>query len=84
MKLPRVSSFFWIGLILLGIGAYALYKGPSFMFDPGVSPEPYEAFYYLVIGVVMVVNGLIHSPHMPDEASSKSRADASSTHSVRS
>ncbi|MDR3709933.1 MAG: hypothetical protein P4L33_16675 [Capsulimonadaceae bacterium] len=85
MKWPRVSSFFWIGLVLLGIGAYALFKGPGFMFDPGVPPEPHEALFYLAIGVVMVVNGVIHPTASVEEAAAKSRpSETQPTHSVGS
>ncbi len=67
MRLPRVSSFFWIGVVLLGIGFYAMHKGPSFMFDAGVPPEPHEEIFYLIVGVIMIVNGLVHPLPMPEE-----------------
>jgi hypothetical protein len=67
-RLPRVSSFFWIGVVLVGIAAYAMHCGSGFMFDPGVTPEPHEAIYYLIVGVIMIVNGLIHSTPLFDDA----------------
>jgi len=72
MRVPRVSSFFWIGIVLLGIGFYALHAGPSFMFDPGVPPERHEAIYYLIVGVIMVVNGLVHPLPIVEEPVAKS------------
>jgi len=68
MRLPRVNSFFWIGVALLGIGAYAMHRGPMFMFDPGVKPEPHETLYYLIVGVIMILNGFIHSNSLLDDA----------------
>lgn len=65
--MPRVSSFFWIGVALVAIGLFALYKGPGFMFDPGVTPEPHEAAIYLLVGVIMMVNGFIHSSSLFEE-----------------
>ena len=66
-RIPRLGSFFWIGLILLAIGLYGLYRGPHFMFDPGVQPEPGEAWYYLVVGVLMMVNGVVHPLPIPED-----------------
>jgi len=71
MRLPRVNSFFWIGVALLGIGAYAMHRGPGFMFDPGVKPEPHETLYYLIVGVIMILNGFIHSNPLLDDASAE-------------
>lgn len=48
-------------MALVVIGIYAIHRGPSFMFDPGIPPEPHEAIYYLIVGVVMMINGFIHS-----------------------
>ncbi|HEY3329938.1 MAG TPA: hypothetical protein VGK19_07965 [Capsulimonadaceae bacterium] len=74
MRLPRVSSFFWIGIALVGIGCFAIHKGPTFMFDPGVTPEPHEAIYYLIVGVIMIVNGLVHPLPLNDEPSAQSKS----------
>jgi len=78
MKLPKVSSFFWIGLILLVIGIYAQIKGSAFRFDAGVPPEPHEALYYIITGVVMIVNGLVHPLPSDEEkqASQNQREEA--------
>jgi hypothetical protein len=57
MGRPRLSSFNVIGILLLAIGIYGLIPGTKFTFDPGVPPEPGEAFLYIVTGVLMIVNG---------------------------
>jgi hypothetical protein len=67
MRFSGLNSFFWIGVILLGIGGYALYRGPAFMFDAGVAPQPHEAIYYIIVGIVMIFNGFIHSTPLTDE-----------------
>jgi len=69
MRLPQVNSFFWIGLALIAIGAFAIHRGAAFMFDPGVPSEPHEALYYLVVGVIMLVNGLVQSTPAPSDGS---------------
>jgi hypothetical protein len=66
----HVNSFFWIGILLIGIAIYSLVKGPSFQFDAGVPNEPYEAPIYLVVGIMMIVNGVFH-PTVPADDKSK-------------
>ena len=60
MRAPRFSSFTVIGVILLGIGIYGLvqqHRGVGFEFDPGMPAEPGEAWYYIFVGLLMIVNG---------------------------
>jgi|SRR5579883_2167277 len=57
MGRPRLSSFTIIGIILLAIGIYGLIPGTRFVFDPGLPAEPGEALYYILVGVLMIVNG---------------------------
>jgi len=67
MRLPHVNSFFWIGLILIGIAVYSVVKRSTFQFDAGVPNEPYEGLIYFVVGVMMIVNGLVHPAPLVDE-----------------
>lgn len=57
MARPRLSSFTIIGILLLLIGIYGRIRGASFSFDPGMPAEPGEAYYYMLVGVLMIVNG---------------------------
>ena len=65
MGRPRLSSFNIIGIVLLAIGIYGLIPGTKFTFDPGVPPEPGEAFLYIVTGVLMIVNGFYWMKPLP-------------------
>jgi len=67
MRLPHVNSFFWIGLLLIGIAICSLVKGSSFQFDSGVPNEPHESLIYLAAGVLMIINGVVHPAPMTSE-----------------
>jgi hypothetical protein len=71
MRLPRVSSFSIIGTLLVLIGLYGLIKGPGFQFDSGVVAEHNEGFYYILVGVVMLINGFFFAPPLPEETAAK-------------
>lgn len=75
MRLPHVNSFFWIGLLLIGIAIYSFFK-PAFQFDAGVPNERFESLIYLVVGVLMLVNGLIHPAPAVEENQDKSAPPA--------
>jgi hypothetical protein len=67
MRLPHVNSFFWIGLVLIAIAIYSVVKGPVFQFDAGVPNEAHEPLIYLGVGIMMLVNGLVHPPPLTDD-----------------
>jgi uncharacterized membrane protein len=67
MPIPRLSSFTIIGLILILIGIYGLAHGPSFQYDLGVQAESGEGYYYLIVGIVMIVNGFFALPPTKEE-----------------
>ena len=69
MGRPRLSSFTVIGIVLLVIGIYGLVPGTKFTFDPGVPPEHGEAFYYILVGVLMIVNGFFLMKPLPQISS---------------
>jgi sulfite exporter TauE/SafE len=67
MQLPRLSSFTVIGAILIFIGIYGMASGPTFQYDLGVQADNKEGYYYLAVGVLMIVNGFFWLPASPEE-----------------
>ena len=65
MARPRLSSFTVIGIVLLLIGIYGRIRGAAFSFDPGTPAEPGEAYYYMLVGVLMIVNGFFAMKPLP-------------------
>ncbi len=54
-----LSTFTVIGAILIALGIVGLILGPRFVYDPGQPVTGKEAWCYLVIGVLMVMNGVL-------------------------
>ena len=54
-----LSTFTIIGAILIVLGIVGLILGPRFVYDPGQPVTGKEAWCYLVIGVLMVMNGVM-------------------------
>ena len=82
MKSRWLSTFTLIGLLLLVLGAVGLvfqHSGAGFVFDPGQPPstdgQDRTALYYLVIGALMVLNGLVTPAPAPGEISIKKTAE---------
>jgi len=71
MRFIRLNSFTIIGAILFVIGVVGLIKGPGFEFDAGLPAEPREGFYYLLVGVVMIINGCIVPAAVPESQASE-------------
>ena len=61
-----LSTFTVIGAILIALSIVGLIIGPRFVYDPGQPVTGKEAWYYLIIGILMVVNGLL-TPTPPEE-----------------
>ena len=55
----RWNSFTIIGIILIAVGLFGVVKGPTFEFDPGLPNAPYTWLYYILVGVLMIVNGVV-------------------------
>ena len=92
MKSRWLSTFTLIGVLLLILGAVGLvfqHTGSNFVFDPGQPPpadgQDHTALYYLVIGALMVLNGLVLPAVTPAEAAAekKTPVSASRTPSTR-
>jgi hypothetical protein len=76
MRFFRWNSFTVIGLILVVIGAYGLLRGAGFEFDSGLPAEPREGFYYILVGVLMIVNGCIVPSALAEPAAKEPSADS--------
>ena len=59
MRWFRWNSFTVIGLALLAIGIYSLIRGAGFQFDSGLPAEVGEPWFYLLVGALMVLNGVV-------------------------
>ena len=54
-----LSTFTVIGAILIVLGIVGLILGPRFVYDPGQPVTGKEAWCYLAIGALMIMNGLM-------------------------
>ena len=59
LKSRWLSTFTVIGAVLIVLGVVGLVMGPRFVYDPGQPVTGKEAWCYLVIGALMVLNGLM-------------------------
>ena len=59
LKSRWLSTFTVIGAVLIVLGIAGLILGPRFVYDPGQPVTGKEAWCYLVIGALMVLNGLM-------------------------
>lgn len=87
-----LSTFTVIGAILIVLGIVGLILGSRFVYDPGQPVTGKEAWCYLVIGILMVMNGVLtpsgddktkiktptHSPGRPSSVASNGTGKASS------
>ncbi len=68
-----LSTFTVIGAILIVLGIVGLILGPRFVYDPGQPVTGKEAWCYLIIGVLMVMNGVL-TPAAEGKANEKTDA----------
>ncbi len=77
-----LSTFTVIGAILIVLGIVGLILGPRFVYDPGQPVTGKEAWCYLIIGVLMVMNGVL-TPAAEGKADEKETPKAASRPSAR-
>ena len=70
MRSRLLSTFSLIGFVLIALGIVGLAMGSRFVFDPGQTRDGYEPIYYLIVGALMIVNG-IFTPVNANEQSSQ-------------
>lgn len=78
MRTRWLSTFSVIGVVLIGLGIVGLVSH-HFVFDPGQSPDRNEPWYYIVVGALMIVNGIFTPPNPADD-----KDDDTSTKGVKS
>ena len=78
MRSRWLSTFSLLGILLIVLGLIGLIIGPRFVFDPGQVADGHEAWYYLIVGALMLINGLV-SPALTAEE----KRDAAKAASVR-
>ena len=71
-----LSTFTVIGAILIVLGIVGLILGPRFVYDPGQPVTGKEAWCYLAIGVLMVMNGVLTPAADEKQPAKKSTAAA--------
>ena len=58
------NSFNLLGILLIAVALVGAVSGGKFVFDPGRPQRGFEWAFYLIAGVLMLVNGFL-SPAMP-------------------
>lgn len=66
MRSRWISTFTVIGVLLLVLGIVGWHMGSKFVFDPGQTPDPREPYYYMLLGVLMILNG-VFTPVNPED-----------------
>ena len=74
MRSRWLSTFTVIGVVLIALGVIGLVSR-NFVFDPGQVPDGHEPWYYMIVGALMIVNGIFTPPTGIDD---KQDEDASS------
>ncbi len=61
-----LSTFTLLGILLVILGIVGKVFGPRFIYDPGQVPDGNEAWAYIAVGILMLLNGFL-SPASPDQ-----------------
>ena len=67
MRSHWLSTFTLLGVLLIALGVIGKIIGPRFVFDPGQIPDGNEAWYYMAVGALMLMNGLVMPALTPEE-----------------
>ena len=68
LKSRWLSTFTVIGAILIVLGIVGLVLGPKFIYDPGQPITGKEAWCYLAVGALMVLNGVMTPAPAPENS----------------
>ena len=74
LKSRWLSTFTVIGAVLIVLGIAGLILGPKFIYDPGQPITGKEAWCYLAVGALMVLNGVVTPAPEPAKTASASKA----------
>lgn len=75
MRSRWLSTFTLLGVLLIVLGVIGKIIGHRFVFDPGQIPDGNEAWYYMAVGALMLMNGLILPTLTPEEEREQKKAD---------
>lgn len=70
------STFTLLGFLLIVLGIVGKVLGPKFIYDPGQIPDGNEAWAYIAVGMLMLLNGLLSPASQGDDAARPVRAPA--------
>ena len=73
-----LSTFTVIGAVLIALGVVGLIMGPRFVYDPGQPVTGKEAWCYLIIGALMVLNGVL-TPLADESVQDSAKGNAKKT-----
>jgi uncharacterized membrane protein len=82
MRSRWLSTFSILGFLLVILGVVGIVLGPKFVFDPGQIPDGHEAWYYIVVGALMLLNGFVSPALTVEEKKDAARTQAASTRPV--
>lgn len=71
MRSRWLSTFSLLGILLIVLGIVGKVIGPRFVYDPGQVADGNEAWYYLAVGALMLLNGLIMPALTAEEKKAK-------------
>ena len=70
-----LSTFTVIGALLIVLGLAGLFLGTKFVYDPGQVSDGHEPWYYILVGVLMIVNGIFSPAPEPAEKTDDAKAE---------
>lgn len=74
LKTRWLSTFSVIGMVLIVLGIVGLVV-PHFVYDPGQNANGRDPWYYLAVGVLMLVNGLVTPAYADEDEAKDEKAD---------
>lgn len=75
MRSRWLSTFSLLGMLLILLGIVGKIIGPRFIYDPGQMPDGNEAWYYLAVGALMLLNGLVSPALTAEEKKEAQKAE---------
>ncbi len=76
------STFTVLGILLVILGLVGKILGPKFIYDPGQIPDGNEAWVYMAVGALMLLNGFLSPAVAGSDPASPPRSAPRKTSSV--